>query len=517
MRAILAWYAILLIECKKGCCRLPVKKILCLTAMIIGILVIHLPFFGYAQKNTNSNTTLSLHDAIMLTLRDNPDLQSTELNRVTQKYALIVAKNQFQLKYTLSGAATQTWSKTNEQWGTHSLTYSASPTISLKNSYGTQFTLASANPSTYHGTYNPTLTLTVVQPLIKGFGREVVQKALNDALDSETSNILTMKDTIVQQVKTVITDYLTVIKNQESVNIDNLALKNYQTTAKNTQALIDAGQSPAQDIIQAQTSIASQKTTLQSDINTLNTSKNTLFNDLGLPNDANIVLPTKIDYDSAITQLTGNQSLPSQQNAQTLALASNLSYHTQTIALKSLQRALLVARDNRRWQLDLTTTLARGGGSSTDSRDQGIESILNGRNHNETMGLALSIPINDVSSQSDLLNAKIALDQAIIALEEQKIKAESNVINSRNNLISSQKQLQYARQTLALQQKTVNISNIKYAAGLISSFQLLTEQNSLVTDQQTLSNSIIAYITSLVDFNYQTGVSLERWGLALRI
>ncbi len=496
---------------------MPVKKMLCLTVMMIGILVITPPFFGYAKKNTASNNTLSLQDAILLTLRDNPDLQSTELNRVTQKYALLVAKNEFHLKYSLTGAATHTWTKTNEQWGAHGLTYSASPTVSIENSYGTQFTLASANPATFHGTYNPTLTLTVLQPLIKGFGREVVQQALNNALDNETSNILSMKDTIVQKVNRVITDYLTVIKNQEAINIDNVALKNYEITEKNTRALINAGQSPAQDIIQAQTSISSQKTTLQSDINTLSTSKNTLFNDLGLPNDADIGLPTKIDYDSIITQLTGNQALPSQQNAQTLALASNLSYHTQTIALKSLQRALLVARDNRRWQLNMTTTLARGGGSSIDSRDQGLESILNGRNHNESIGLALTIPIDDMSSKSALLSAKISLDQAMIALAQQKIETESNIINSRNNLISSQKQLQYARQTLALQQKTVDVSNIKYAAGLISSFQLLTEQNSLVTDQQTLSNGIIAYITSLVDFNYQTGVSLERWGLALRI
>lgn len=99
----------------------------------------------------------------------------------------------------------------------------------------------------------------MLQPLIKGFGREVVQQALNNALDNETSNILSMKDTIVQKVNRVITDYLTVIKNQEAINIDNVALKNYEITEKNTRALINAGQSPAQDIIQAQTSISSQK------------------------------------------------------------------------------------------------------------------------------------------------------------------------------------------------------------------------------------------------------------------
>ena len=48
---------------------------------------------------------LTLHEAILLALRYNPNIQNAELDRIIQRYQLRLAHNAFELQYALAGSA----------------------------------------------------------------------------------------------------------------------------------------------------------------------------------------------------------------------------------------------------------------------------------------------------------------------------------------------------------------------------------------------------------------------------
>jgi hypothetical protein len=88
----------------------------------------------------NKPLYLSLHDAILLSLRFSPVVQGAEIQRVVDKFNLAVAKNQFEFQYALTGLANQTNSVSNGSPLSQGGIYSATPSISRQSVYGTQYT-----------------------------------------------------------------------------------------------------------------------------------------------------------------------------------------------------------------------------------------------------------------------------------------------------------------------------------------------------------------------------------------
>ena len=111
---------------------------------------------------------LSLDEAILLAVRDNPNVQSANLNLVTQKFALWVQEWEFYPHYALTAAASTNRHKADLNWvGGHNV--NVQPSATLLTPIGTQLTLSATNSKTIN--YNPGVAFNFVQPLMRGFGR----------------------------------------------------------------------------------------------------------------------------------------------------------------------------------------------------------------------------------------------------------------------------------------------------------------------------------------------------------
>ncbi|MFI4962528.1 MAG: hypothetical protein ACHP6H_01580, partial [Legionellales bacterium] len=141
-------------------CDIKIKRILGLLVLLPGIL--------WASKKPMS---MSLDEAILLSLRFSPVVKAAEIQRVVDKFNLSVARNQFEFQYALTGLANQT----NTVAGGNPLNidgnYNTSATVTKETAYGTQYNLTMTNPVTVTRSpgfqpqtlyYNPALTLQVV-------------------------------------------------------------------------------------------------------------------------------------------------------------------------------------------------------------------------------------------------------------------------------------------------------------------------------------------------------------------
>ena len=320
---------------------------------------------------------LTMKQAIMLALRDNPTVRNAELSRVTQKFQLLLDKWNFEPKYQFSmsrnWAQSKSFTTDNGSVYGNSKYWQASPSVSLNTPIGTKINVASANKWGGGGNnfYNPSVVFTVTQPLLKGFGRAIVEQTLEDAYDTEKINKLTLKGTIAETIGSVVTGYIGVIKAQTNLKVDEDALQRAKLSLKQTEIYIKAGQRSESDKVESESQVASQASQIQEDKANIDLLRYQLLQIIGLKPDANIVLSSDIPLNL--------YHMPSLEKATADALANNPTYQESAISIAILKRALVKARDDQRWQLDLKETYTTGGGSG-GGKSGGVRSLYNGSN-----------------------------------------------------------------------------------------------------------------------------------------
>ena len=230
------------------------------------------------HSNAAFAMNLSLNEAILLAVRSNPNVQSSQLSYVVQKFNLGVQEWQFHPHYSFQVSANYNNSIQNGQLyeGTHN--YNVQPAASWNSPIGTKLSLTASNSQTSN--YNPGLSLEVMQPLMRGFGSAVVEASLNDAKDSTVISRLNVEGVLRQTVTSVINAYLGVVSAERTVIIDEQALKRAETSVTQTKLFIKAGHKAGNELVTVEANVASAKTTLENDRNYLTQSRYALLSRL---------------------------------------------------------------------------------------------------------------------------------------------------------------------------------------------------------------------------------------------
>lgn len=452
--------------------------------------------------------TLSLEETILLAVRQNPNVQRAQLNQVLQKFALEVQHWQFQPHYSFQ--ATRTYNNTTSSgYNSSNNVLNIQPAVSLLTPIGTQVSLTNAN--NVGGNYNPALTLQIVQPLMRGFGKPIVEAALYDAMDSEKISRLNVEGTLRATVSAVINAYLDVMAAEHTLLIDQDALQRANKSVQQTRLFIKAGHKAGVELITVQADAASAQTKIETDRNALMQARYALLATIGIAPDTPVRFT---DLDA--TALTKKFNVPTLVAAKENILTNDIQYQVDQITLAGAStRALAVAKDNARWQLNLTVndTVGNGTGSGNNA---GINSLFNGNNQTKSAALSLTIPIDDRNAKQAVVSAKISLREAQIALQQEKWEKETSAINSWNTIFSAERALAFAENAEKLQTKTYHISFQKYSYGLIDSLELQTAQQQLVNAQEVLNSARIAYLKALVNMDLLMGLTLKTWNIRVR-
>lgn len=474
----------------------------------LSIFLVIVSFFfvtAYAQDSL----TLSLDEAILLAVRTNPNVITSRLNYIMQKFNLYVQRWEFLPHYSLQVLGTSNQTSHEHKSSSGSV---ISPTIgaTLLTPIGTQLLLTNTNKITSH--YNPGLSFQVIQPLIRGFGRPVVENALYNALDSEYIARLNIEGTLRITVTNLINAYLNVVSAERTIIIDKDALQRATKAVTQTKLYIQAGRKAGNELVTVEANVASARTQLENDKNNLNQARFALLAAIGLdPNTA--IRFTSLDLENLIQKY----HVPTLDDTQRLVLDNDIQYQVDKITLYGqTTRALLVATDNTRWILNLTGN-ASTGETSGGGRFAGINSLFNGINKANSVTLNLTIPIDDELAKQSLLNAKISLREAELALLQEKWSKQTSSIDGWNTVRSAQKALQFAEDAERLQLRTYQISNQKYLHGLIDSLELQSAQLSLIQSQQASLSAKITYLKSLVSLDLLIGHTLRTWNIHVRI
>lgn len=460
-------------------------------------------------ERESSVITLSLDEAILLAVRNNPNVQSSQLDYVTQKFNLWIQQWQFLPHYSFQASATWNRAGSGGQPPLTSHNYNATPAVSLLTPVGTTFSLSESNTESSH--YNPGLNLQIMQPLMRGFGRAIVEASLYNAQDSDLISRLNIEGTLRSTISEVIEAYLNVISAERLVLIDEDIVRRAQKSVEQTKLFIKAGHKAGNELVTVEANVASARSTLENDRNNLLQARYALLTAIGIDPNSNFHF-SSIDLENLIQKY----HVRTLEDTKMLVLQNDIEYQTEQIMLYGQRkRDLMVAEDNTRWQLNVTANVATGNGSG-GGENAGVNSLFNGANQAQSIGLALTVPIDDQLAKQAVVNAKVALQEAEIKLRQDKWNKETTAINGWNNVLSSERALSFALNAEKLQEKTYNLSYQKYLHGLIDSLELQTALQSYTQAQQTSLSARINYLTSLVKMDLLIGNTLNTWKIKVR-
>lgn len=450
----------------------------------------------YLPKSTlplPSNTVLparhiNLREALLLALRSNQNIKSSELQRIVDKYAVILAKQVFRPQYTFQ--ATEGLNPSVPP------AYTFTPNVSLLTPIGSQFNMGYSN--NLNGGPGG-MTFSWEQPLMKGFGA-VNTVGLYDAFAGEEVAKLSFKSNMINDVVAVISAYRALIEDYRNLVIQKRTLRQSEESLKHYELKVKVGKMAPSDLFQQKATVETTRLALVQQENSLQQNYQSFLSTLGLLPNANLKIDT--------TLATPHFPLPNKEEAIQRALHGNIAYRQALIGLGNTRRALITARDGRKWTLNVTGSAQLGQASNPI----GIRNPGSG----PSLLFDLEIPIDNVQGKADEINAKVALEQAKLLLEQQRLNLRRQVITQLQTVESAWEQIKVSRAAVASQVATLNAARLKLRYGRSSVFEVTQDQNQLLSQQTALIGTEIAYLNSVTALHKIWGDVLDVWSIQLR-
>lgn len=469
---------------------------------------IALPLGSSGSTNAPKKTRhLTLREAILLALRYNPNIQNAELDRIIQRYQLRLAHNEFELQYALAGLASVQNSRYSGVGSDVTKSYLASPEMALKTEAGTNLSLHLDNSLTTNNNYFPTLNFSLTQPLLRGFGKDANNRALLNAIDSEWLNKVNLKQTVIDQITQVILTYRALIMSANNLQNQKRQLEEARRSYRINEKKIEAGQLEPTGNIQASYQIESLNLMVTQAENDFNTASQNLLQMIGLDPNLSLAVPDNV--------AVGKITVPNLQQTIDSALAHNSQFLAQKMGLRADERAYKLAKNQQRWQLDLSANVQSGQVNDVTGVP-GLRGIYNGQNVSESVSVKLSVPLHDLNRRSQLINAKVRLEKDRVNLMAMRRALITSITNMISTIQSQAKRYQLAEKQVLLATKSYDLEKKKQEAGISSGLDVNNTQNQLIQAEANLIGAKIAYLNEISSLERLLGTTLEAWGIKLR-
>ncbi|XDE63900.1 TolC family protein [Arthrospira platensis BEA 1257B] len=456
----------------------------------------------FIPENQDNAVKLTLPDVVFLTLSNNRNIKNQYLERIIQRRDLQVAEDKFAPEFTPNLSIE--WQDIRQ--GGQSLSMTSGLVLGaqmvIKIPTGGELNMGWTGRGERQGSsfnaenrLRQNLELSFRQPLLRDGGIAVNQASIKIARLDEAINILNLKNTLIDQITQVILAYRNLIQAQERVKIQVQSLASSQQQVENTQFLIDVGRLPAIELIPAQRGVKNNEISLLDVKNNLKRQQLALLNILDLEQDI-VPVAVQIDLDEL--------EMPELQEIREIALVNRPDYLQAKLEIEKAETALIIAENNRRWQIDLDTGI----------RHNPSPNIVEDRTELRA-GIVFSKELGDRTIEQEFERRRISLIQAQNDLVEERQQIDINVANAVRDVRDNYQKLELAQELTEFRRQELNNEEekIRLGVGNTSVVDLVRFQDDLVNAQNAELNAKIDYLNSLTELDRILGTTLERWDI----
>jgi outer membrane protein len=428
---------------------------------------------------------LTLRDVIWIALRNNPDVKNDEVTRITDKFALSVARYNFEPHFT------DDFTLTKNLRANHDAQVATTGAVSLNNPFGGSISTSYNNSTKAYFDHRNTYTTTVKQSLMKG-GWLGSWYTYLDAINTAETARLTFKSSIEGVITTVIGDYTSLVSAYNNLSLDKQNFKETVEQLKQDELKYKTGRISHSDLLQEQATYQTDKLNVVTEEDTVQTSYQSFLTELGLVPSSKIRIDQKID--------TRGFQEPGLDICVNTALKYNTDYINAKLTVENNKRALTTAINGLMPTLDLTGTFGYGNGQTTT----------------QSLVVNFSVPIDDMTARQGKLQAKITLEKSKISLVAERQSVISNVTTQWKSVQADIRQIKISESQVELQKRVVQDNYLLLQYGRTTMFQYLQERTTLLQNEQSLISNKITYMTDVATLDKTMGITLKRWNIKLR-
>ncbi|MGH6919260.1 MAG: TolC family protein [Geminicoccaceae bacterium] len=458
---------------------------------------------------TSELLPLSVADSVMLALRNNRNIESAYLDRIIQRFNLKVAEDTFVPDLIIDSTVdVDNVGVRGPNTTTNNILFA--PTVLGLVPTGAFYTFSWINSSSrvvdaldVPDNYSTAFEFSVTQPLLRGAGIRVNRAPVTLARLDEEANQLQLRSTVIDTITSVVLAHRQVLLARGQEQIARQALQRGQQLLEVTNALVAAGRLAEIEIVQAESNLSLQELSLLAAENAADAARLNLLDQLDI--DTRTQIETTDQVAAEEVAIDAAALLP-------IALANRPDYQQAQISIESANIAVLLAKNNRLWDLDLI------GSVSVGSAEPAIADVIPGLQFTDPtwrIALNLIIPIGDLTREQGEIAANVLLGQVELATEDLHDSIDLAVRDGVRNVTSQWLQLEQAQRSRELEERKLAAELEKLNLGLSSNFQVVTFENDLANSQTNELNATINYLNALTQLDQTLGTTLETWQVGL--
>ncbi|WP_421903638.1 TolC family protein [Maridesulfovibrio sp.] len=486
---------------------------------------------AYAENETtaqvnNGTLPLSMDEVVRLTIRNNSNVATNYLQRVTDKFDLEQAEAKFEPVINIDGSfnaeafqrnmrisdnGTQTPASKWDVGAKASITQKIPTGATLSFVWDNNYSENSDGTLSYDGDSSVSRTkeytregsskwrIELTQPLLKGAGMDYNMASIRLARITDKINILTLRDNLSGLINSGLNYYFTFKQAKENLEIQKQALERSERLLEVNKFKQSMGRMSASDVVQAEADVASGRLSLEESRNSLDKARRDLLNHLEM--DPNLSIEPVKDEIRDVE--------PDYERCMQVALKNNQTYMTKVFAVTQSDINAMMAENEREWQLDL-----KGGYEETQTQKNSYSASTS--DDELSAGVELSAPINlwgddQLERKKKLLTAEVNKRKSRLELKRAKTDLQTKVANAVRDVKMRWKMIGLAKKNTELKALQLENENTKLMVGRTTNFEVVSYQNQLVQAQLSETSKQISYVQALLTLDQILGTTMETW------
>ncbi|MGD0890307.1 MAG: TolC family protein [Terracidiphilus sp.] len=480
----------------------------------------------------NGKLSLSLRDAILLTLENNSNVQIEETQIETQKFALLGQFQPFdpslQSTLNISRFSSPTYSQLQgvgvsgnatlnslSQAGLVSYTQTFTPGTNILASIGSNKFSTNSSYNYFNPYYASTLSFTITQPLLRGAGRfantALIKIARRSLAQSQSTFEAEVNDAILQ----VVGQYWSAVQARGALDVGEKSLKLAEASYDRDKRSLELGALPPLDIYRSQSEVAARKVGVIQAGYALTQAEEALRFTIGADRD-----PQTHNMELELTEKPQPDGELKDVDAES-ALAQALSQRPELDAVKDSldndETGIRLARNQLEPNLSVQAfyqSNGLGGNQYNLVTGQFVAPGGFGSSMSQLFGfgypgyggtLSLTLPVRNRGGQANLGTALVSRTHDLYAGVQIREQITREVRDAVHQLDEARQALAAGTTSFELAQKSLASEQRKFELGAETNFFVLDAQTRLAQAELTLLQTQVNYRLALAAVGHSTG------------
>jgi outer membrane protein TolC len=518
---------------------------------------------SYLRTAEQTARKMTLKEAIYVALRNNPNVKFIELNPIGSQEGVSAANAAFDPNLTsqvdviksvvpatsvLIGATASATKLYDWNFGINKLSAITGGTMGI--TFNNERALSNSAFASVNPSYNPTLAVSIAQPLLQSFGWKFATINVRVAESGQKQQQWNYEQSLQDLIQTFASDYWNVVLSEENLDVARAALKFNQDLVRQNSISVKVGTLAPLDLQEAESAAATAEANVFTAIANLKTARAQIRQDV-MYNPEGTFLPAEIQPSDLPKP---HETLVIDEDA---SLRAAVEYRPSLAGLRETVRGSLLQVEfaenqtlpqlNLGAQIGVTNTAGHarcsapltgppgmldsgnctpGPGFVANSGNRlpfggiygdALNKMWNFGFYNYAAVLTFQMPIDNASARAALAQARVSYEQTRLQYRAQLSAAVVQVENALANLYADQKRAQATEQATFYARQSLNDENVRFRVGMATTHDLLQFQEEEVAAEGNQVQSFVDLENAKINLQHAQGTLLTAFNINFQL